>query len=159
RRLFRELNNLRGPRMFEAVQIRKMIKKAGPQMRAMIYLGINCAFGNNDCGTLPIEQLDIVNGWHNYWRPKTHNPRRCPLWPETIKALKAVIKDRTEGLVFTTRQGNSWAKHNGFNSLSSEFRKLLKRLKIYRKGVTFYSLRRTFETIGGLSGEQTAVDY
>jgi integrase len=159
RRQFRELDNLRGPRMFEAKPICNMIRKAGPQLRAMIYLGINCGFGNNDCGTLPIEQLDLVNGWHNYWRPKTQNPRRCPLWPETIKALKAVIGDRQAGLVFVTSFGNAWAKHNGFNSVSSEFRKLLKRLKIYRKGVTFYSLRRTFETIGGLSGEQTAVDY
>jgi integrase len=159
RRTFRELNNKRGPKMFESKPIRNMIRTAGPQLRAMIYLGINCGFGNNDCGTLPIEQLDLANGWHNYWRPKTQNPRRCPLWPETIKALKAVIGNRTEGLVFVTYLGNCWSKDNGYNSVSAEFRKLLQRLKIYRKGITFYSLRRTFETIGGLSGEQTAVDY
>jgi integrase len=66
-----------------------------------------------------------------------------------------------ENLVFLTRLGESWCKHNnGDNSISSEFRKLLIRLGMYRKNVTtFYSLRRTFETIGATSGEQIAVDY
>lgn len=36
----------------------------------------------------------------------------------------------------------------------------MKELCIYRKNVTtFYSLRRTFETIGAACGEQVAVDH
>ena len=39
--------------MFEAAQLRKIIDKADQPLKAMILLGINCGFGNHDCGTLP----------------------------------------------------------------------------------------------------------
>jgi hypothetical protein len=38
-------------------------------------------------------------------------------------------------------------------------RLLLKAMKIKRPGVSFYSLRRTTETIGGDSKDQVAVDF
>ena len=167
-RAFRMVANERGPRMFTREEIKCIIGAASPQLAAMIYLGINCGFGNADCGTLPLDKLDLRAGWHYYWRPKTQNPRRCPLWPETLRALAEVILHRLEpankageNLVFLTRLGECWCKHDsGDNAISSEFRKLLKRLGMYRKNVTtFYSLRRTFETIGATSGEQVAVDY
>ena len=154
--------------MFTCEELRKIIGAASPHLTAMIYLGINCGFGNADCGNLPLDKLDPKTGWHYYWRPKTQNPRRCPLWPETLRALAEVILHRLEpankageNLVFLTRLGECWCKHDsGDNAISSEFRKLLKRLGMYRKNVTtFYSLRRTFETIGATSGEQVAVDY
>lgn len=37
----------------------------------MILLGVNCGFGNSDCGTLPLKSLDLEGGWVNYHRPKT----------------------------------------------------------------------------------------
>jgi hypothetical protein len=40
-------------------------------LKAMILLGINCGYGNADCGTLPLSALDLKNGWINYHRPKT----------------------------------------------------------------------------------------
>lgn len=166
KRQLREAANLRGPRMFQPKEIRALLKVAPPQLRAMIYLGINCGFGNADCGTLPIDQLDLAKGWHTYWRPKTHNPRRCPLWPETVKALKQAIEKRPKpaseelvGLVFLTREGACWSKEAGDNAISSEFRKLLRDLGIYRPHVTFYTLRRTFETIAAVTGEQVAIDH
>jgi integrase len=167
RKLLRAVENAHGPRMFDAEEIRDMLRAAPPQLKAMIYLGINCAFGNNDCGTLPLDKLDLAKGWHSYWRPKTHNPRRCPLWPETVTALKVALAVRPApatndlaGLVFLTREGACWSKEAGDNAVSSEFRKLLKELGTYRKNVTtFYSLRRTFETIGATAGEQIAVDH
>ncbi|HUY88992.1 MAG TPA: tyrosine-type recombinase/integrase [Pirellulales bacterium] len=166
KRQLREAANLRGPRMFDAKKICALVKAASPQLRAMIYLGINCGFGNNDCGTLPIDQIDLENGWHTYWRPKTHNPRRCPLWPETVKALKEAVAKRPRpaskevgGLVFLTREGTCWSKEAGGNAISPEFRKLLKDLGIYRPHETFYSLRRTFETVAAVTGEQVAIDH
>jgi integrase len=134
----------------------------------MIYLGINCGFGNADCGLLPLDKLDLENGWHNYWRPKTHNPRRCPLWPETIKAIRKAldyrpknVRPEAENLVFVTRLGACWCKcDTGDNAIGAEIRKMLKALGIYRKNVTtFYTLRHTFETIGGTAGDKVAVDY
>ena len=50
----------------------------------MILLGVNCGFGNGDCGTLPVSALDLDGAWVNYPRPKTAIQRRCPLWPETV---------------------------------------------------------------------------
>jgi len=167
-RAFRKLANERGPRMFSREEIKAMMNAAHPQVAAMIYLGINCGFGNEDCGTLTFDRLDLESGWHHYWRPKTHNPRRCPLWPETIKAIRKAQESRpkhllpkAENLVFVTRLGACWCKHDsGDNAISAEIRKLLKTLGCYRKNVTtFYSLRRTFETIGATADNQVAVDY
>lgn len=167
-RAFRMLANERGPRMFDKEQIRAMINAASPQLAAMIYLGINCAFGNADCGHLPFEKLNLEDGWHDFWRPKTQNPRRCPLWPETVEAIRKALKNRpkpatkyAENLVFLTRSGQCWCKHeSGDNAISSEARKLVKGLGIYQTNVTtFYSLRRTFETIAATSGDQVAIDY
>jgi integrase len=62
-------------------------RDAGELAKAMILLGINCGFGNADCGKLPLSAIDFKAGWVNFPRPKTAVERRCPLWPETITAL------------------------------------------------------------------------
>jgi hypothetical protein len=67
----------RGPRMFEAEEVRRMLNAAGQPLKAMILLGVNCGFGNSDCGTLPQSALDLAGGWISYPRPKTGIPRRC----------------------------------------------------------------------------------
>jgi hypothetical protein len=38
-----------GAKMFEAEELRRVIDAADVTLRAMILLGINCGFGNNDC--------------------------------------------------------------------------------------------------------------
>ena len=45
------------------------------------------------------------------------------------------------------------------NPISSEFHKLLVALGLHKAGRGFYSLRHVFETIGGRSKDQTAVDH
>jgi integrase len=152
-----------GERMFEAAEIRDLLKAADPQLRAMIYLGINCAFGPTDCGRLTFDKVKA--GWQSMGRKKTGTPRRCPLWPETQKAIDAYLQVRpepkpgNERLVFLTRFGNSWARERtADNGISSEFAKLLDTLKMHRNGHAFYSLRRTFETVGSHCGPQFAVD-
>jgi integrase len=185
-----------GPRMFEADEIRGMVEgalvvgatgpepvKPTPSLKAMILLGVNCGFGNSDCGTLPILSLDLAGGWVNYHRPKTGITRRCPLWPETIAALRDVLADRREprdlnatGLVFITTAGLSWFKGNidqkgaktasleeklksiSDSPVSKEMRKLLNSLGIKGRR-NFYALRHTFETIGGEAKDQVAVDH
>jgi integrase len=99
-RLIRKARNEVGERLFEAEEVRKLITAPDPELRAMILLGINCAFGPKDCYTLPVRKVDLEGGWHDYARPKTHAMRRCPLWPETLTALRAVIGGRTSGMVF-----------------------------------------------------------
>jgi integrase len=166
KRILRATRQAKGPMMFEAREIRRLLKAASPQLRAMILLAINAGFGNNDCGTLPISAVDTRKGWINYPRPKTAIERRCPLWPETIEALRAVIEDRPKAkkpahknLVFITKYGDSWAKETSDNPVSKEFTKLARPLGLMRKGRGFYSLRHTFETIGGDSRDQVAVNH
>jgi hypothetical protein len=83
-KIIRQARNEVGERVFSADEIRALLKIAKPQMKAMIYLGINCEFGNRDCATLPIEQVDIANCWHYYWRPKrkSRDDALCGLKPQ-----------------------------------------------------------------------------
>lgn len=156
----------RGLKLFTPQQIRAMIRKAGSSLRAMILLGVNCGFGNSDCGNLPIQALDLAKGWVNYPRPKTGIMRRCPLWPETVEALRTVLADRKTpkqrehaGLVFITSRGDTWAKDTSDNPVTKETAKLLKELKLHRgQGKGFHVLRRVFETVAGESRDQVAVD-
>ena len=37
----------------------------------MILLGLNCGFGNADCGGLPTKALDLQAGWVTFARGKT----------------------------------------------------------------------------------------
>jgi len=153
--VLRKERNKKGPRMFEAEQIRNMLDTTSRSIKAMILLGINCGFGNNDCATLPRDVLDLENGWVNFPRPKTGIQRRCPLWPETIAALKDAMahmpapKDEADaGFVFITKYGMNWSDGTRRNPITSECGKLLRQLGINRPGLGFYALRHTFQTIG-----------
>jgi len=153
-------------RMFDAAEIRALIDAAGVQLRAMILLGVNCGYGNQDCATLPTKALDLDAGWITYHRPKTGIDRRCPLWPKTIAALREAIAARpkpkepeADGLAFVTRTGASWSKDTMDNPVAKEMAKVLKALGLARKGRGFYALRHTFETVAGGSRDQVAVDH
>jgi integrase len=190
RKTMRQARHARGPRMFEAHEIRAMVDAAGPQLKAMILLGVNAGFGNSDVASLPLKALNLGTGWVDHPRPKTAVPRRVPLWPETLHALSAAIKERPEpksqshqGLVFITKYGQPWSSRfrrtakivaelagqrtveydgpalaSSDSPITKEFAKLLKLLGIERRGVSFYALRHTFETVGGESLDQVAVD-
>jgi len=132
-------------------------------------LGVNCGFGNHDCATLPRSAVDLDGGWVTYPRPKTGAERRCPLWLETVAALREVYAKRPDpkdeadnGLVFITRKRGPFsqkAEYGWNDTVSAVFGKVLTRTGLRRKGRSFYGLRRTFETIGGESRDQVAVDY
>jgi integrase len=164
KKILRRERASKGPRMFDASEVRKMIGTAGVQLRAMILLGVNCGYGNADCGALPVAALDLDGGWATFPRPKTGAARRAALWPETVKAIRAVLAKRPEpkdpvhaGLVFVTKYGSTWLKHDRDNPVSKETAKLLKELGFHRPGLNFYALRHTFETIGGEARDQVAV--
>jgi integrase len=154
-----------GPKLFTAVEIRRLLHAAGASMKAMMLLGINAGFGNADCGNLPLKALDLERGWIDYPRPKTGIPRRCPLWPETVEALKEALARRPEpkkeenaGLAFVTKYGEPWDKDTSDNSVSKEMAKLLKSLGINgRKRLGFYTLRHIFRTVADESKDQVAV--
>jgi integrase len=70
----------RGPKMFEAAELRNMIDRAGQPMKAMIFLAANCAYGNEDVAKLRFKSVELEKGWIDYPRPKTGIARRCPFW-------------------------------------------------------------------------------
>jgi integrase len=154
-----------GAKLFTAEEIRRLLDAAGPPMRAMILLGVNCGYGNHDCGTLRESSVDLEAGWVDFPRPKTGIPRRCPLWPETAAALGEALAKRREpkagedaGLVFVTRYGRSWAKD--IAAVTKEMKKLLNKLGIGgRRGLNFYGLRHTFRTVADESRDQAACDH
>jgi integrase len=154
-----------GQKLFTGEEVRKLLGAAGTPMRAMILLGINCGFGNADCGTLPLLALDLQSGWIDYPRPKTGIPRRCPLWPETIEAIKEVLAKRPEPkkeehteLVFVTKYGLPWGKDIADSPVTKEMRKLLDSLGINGHR-NFYTLRHTFRTVADGAKDQPAADY
>lgn len=157
----------RGKRFFDAATIRKLVDAADVDLKAMILLGINAALGNSDCGQLTESSLDLKTGWLDFPRPKTGIPRRCPLWPETVVAVREAIAQRTapkdelyKDLVFITKYGQPWFKGgSSTNPVSQQFRKLLVELNLYREGIGFYALRHTFETVAGESKDQVAVNH
>jgi integrase len=160
-----------GDRMFEAHEIRQILDalKGNPQLRAMVLLGANCAFGQADVSNLPKRALDLDKGWIDYPRPKTAVARRCPLWPETVAALHECLairpkaKDKADdGLMFLTCRGARWTKANkdGIHNdaIGPEFAKVLRKLGLKRSRVSFYALRHGFETVGGGTRDQVAVN-
>jgi integrase len=167
RTVLRHARQAKGPRFFTRRQLRAMLRAAPEPLRTMILLGINCAFGNHDCATLPISAIDLARGWVNFPRPKTAVPRRCRLWPQTVDALRQTLacrqrpKDRAHAdTCFLTRFGEPWTpkgRNIHYSPISRETAKLLKDLGIYRKGLSFYALRHTFQTIGEESGDAVAV--
>ena len=63
--------------------------------------------------------------------------RRCPLWPETVQAIRQALAARRgpksgehAGHVFITKYGLPWAKDTADQTLAKQFGKLLRALKI-----------------------------
>jgi integrase len=167
-----------GLKLFSAEEVRALAEGAlvvgkegpelvrpGPQLRAMILLGINCGFGNADCGNLPLSAIDLAGGMIDYPRPKTGIPRRCALWPETVEAIREALDARprpkqaeAEGLVFVTKYGQAWSKTDNAGPLTQAMRKLLDALGINGHR-NFYTLRHTFRTVADEARDQPAAAY
>jgi integrase len=172
-----------GPKLFTSDEVRRLLTEADMPVKAMILLGVNAGFGNSDCGQLPLSALDLDAGWIDYPRPKTGINRRCPLWPETVEAIREALASRPQakdpadaGLVFITKYGGAWHKEKGGiekdrkgnwktrkignRPVTHEMVKLLQKLHINgRKGLGFYTLRHTFRTIADEAKDQVAADF
>lgn len=169
-----------GSRTFTAKELRLILKNTSGQFHAMVLLGVNVAYGNNDLASLPLSALDLKGGWVEFARPKTGAPRRAKLWPETIEALREVIANRREpadladaGLVFITRLGQRWTRFSLEESteygkkvihtkqddaVAKAMGKVLRTLGLKRPGLSFYSLRHSFATQAAESMDQLACD-
>jgi integrase len=136
-----------------------------PTLRAMFFLGLNAAFGNHDIASLPLSAVDLDKAWIDFARPKTGIARRCPLWPETVAALRDAIAERPEprqeeatGLVFVTVRGRPWLSRGIANPVSVAARDLMKTIGVHRDGIGFYTLRHVFRTIADAAKDPVAID-
>ncbi len=95
------------------------------------------------------DRLD--GGWIDFARVKAAVPRRVPLWPETVAAVRGRPPERPRakdaadaGLLFPTCRGGRWVKVNAKghppDAIRQEFAKLLRWLDLQRPGVAFYAL-------------------
>lgn len=168
--VLRRNRHLKGPKMFEAADLRTIRETASLPMRAMVLLALNTGFGNTDLSSLPIEALDLAGGWANFARPKTGIVRRAKLWPETIKTVKEWLGERPSPrdethrpLLFITKYGQPFVKSNAkghpADALGQEFTKVIKDMGLHRTGLGFYSLRHVFETAAGCTRDQVAVNH
>ncbi|TWU33301.1 tyrosine-type recombinase/integrase [Novipirellula artificiosorum] len=156
-------------KLFTAAQVWSLIADARPQMRAMIWLGINAAYGNTDCAFLQANWIDWRESWLERPRRKTGEDRAAWLWPETVASLQAVLggtrPEPKPGVnpdtVFLTRTGQLWLDRASTNrdSIGEQFRELAKAVGCYKKNVGYYSLRHTFASVASGCGDQIAVDH
>lgn len=162
----RKMKNQRGrQRLYNPAQVRKLVKNAPPALKAMILLAINAGFGNTDCGSLAMEDVDLDRGVLDNVRHKTGFFRTAPLWLETVKAIRAWLKVRpdpapgNEGLLFLTPTGLPLVRINtapdkdhadSVNVTKGDYVAVV--FNAYAKsqgirGKSFYDLRHTFRTV------------
>jgi site-specific recombinase XerD len=149
-----------GEKLFTPSQIRTMLDESGLRMRAMILLGINAGYHNNDCETLNLAAVHaaIATGLIEHAREKTEVARACPIWEETKRALKDWIERRPE-----TNSRKAFVLNDG-RDLSTTNADVAKRFRAVRdfagiKNGGFSWLRKTFATYASESGDQVAVNF
>jgi integrase len=176
KRVMRLERHLKAARVIAAADFWKLVDKAGVQLRAMLWLGINAAYTQKDCSDLLREWLTRRPGWLEAPRQKSGIARRVPLWPETVEALAEVARVRPDpkdpadaGCVFVTSHGRRWVRYHdqgkddagnerrGLNldAVAYEFRKLCKAAGVTLRGGPAI-LRHTFRTVADAAKDQPA---
>jgi len=145
--------------ILDAATIATMLEAASPQMKACIYLGINCGFYAKDCSDLRVRHIE--GEFISFAREKTGIDRRVWLWPETraaIAASKAPAND--EGRVLLSRTGQPLHRHFGATRsdlIASQWTTLKGKINLKRENSGFKCLRHTYRTVADACGDQPAV--
>lgn len=163
-KVLREARAKRGLRMFERDELLAVLDHGSVNLKAMALLAVNGGLGNLDVGLLPIKAVNLKTGWLDYPRPKTAIDRHIPLWEEAQAAIQAVLAERRAPvdpsdahLLFIGPRGESYVgNHRGYR-VAAEMTRALNAAGVNRKGLSFYALRHTFQTIAEGSGDSVAV--
>jgi integrase len=147
-----------GRQVYSAAEIRSMLDRARPTLKAAILVGLNGGFTQAEVAELRTSM--IKGGIIDLLRDKTGVDRRVPLWPETIAALEAMPKTRptaeAKGYLFVTRTGRTYTANKGDNGIGQAFTRLMKALDIDLKMAGFGKLRATFSTVADAVGDMKA---
>lgn len=75
---------------FERGELKALIDNADPALEAMILMGINCGFGNNDVSLLP--KSAIKNGWVVFTKARSKRFARATLIDVALKLLEQIVR-------------------------------------------------------------------
>lgn len=144
-------------KLFSADEIRRLIERANPMIKAAILLGINSGILASDLARM--ERRHIDGEWVTFARPKTGIDRRFWLWPETSAAIQAAA--RPEGLLFVRKGGLPVVVNRDGGQrtdvIGQGFWMLKRSIGIERANCGFEALRHTYRTIADEVGDQPAV--
>lgn len=166
KRVVRRVARESGPRWFQPAEVRALLRQSRGQLRAMVYLAINCGLGPRECGLLELADLDLDAGWLDHSRAKTEMPRRAKLWPATVRAIRRALHNRPTprdpdlgSRIFITKYGRPWTHEaDRVNPVSQEFAKLQDACGVRVKGRGFYCLRHSYRTAADECGDQPAIN-
>ena len=156
-----------GGNMMEADDVRKLLGalEGNPTLRAIVLLGVNCGFGPTDCATLPAAAVNLDAGWIDFPRPKTGIDRRCPLWPETVAALRAAFEARpaptqmgVDHLAFLSARGRRLVSADAAHPVTAAMIDAMKTAGVHKKGRGPYTLRHIFRTVADEVPDRVAID-
>ncbi|MHB8862055.1 MAG: tyrosine-type recombinase/integrase [Pirellulaceae bacterium] len=157
KKTMRKIRIEKGKRLFAPAEILNALTKASVNVRAFILLAANSGMGPTDIAEIKVSLID-GSGWLEKPRSKTWIDRRIPLWPETLKALRDVLKHRREPrdqadaeLLFIAPKGGNYIGCRKGHAVYGATK------KVFPVERTFYDLRHTFETIASQTKDQAAV--
>ena len=174
-----------GERMFEAAEIRAMLAAASVPLKAMILLGINCGFGNTDVANLTHQEprperrlVQLPAGRRRGFRAAARYGRRpsrrsrqrwkcgrtlrtkpTPIWCSSRRAGQRWVWSRGNTADIDAADIESLAHVSRVDRVTDANGAVAQQARACLAGATrSMRLRHTFETIGGESCDQVAVD-
>jgi|GEM_PF-7026858 len=145
------------------------IGHAWHQLEAAVLLAINGGFGSKECAELTVGEVDLSRGIIDHARGKTGKQHLVPLWPETAKALGAVVALRSgaNSLLFVNRAGKPMnrselvsvagrTKIRSDDTFADRFNEVLGAVGRKVAGESFYKLKHAFSTAADEAGDPHA---
>lgn len=148
---------------------RNDFRQQAEQFHAALLLALNGGYGPTELAEMTKKMVDVKARTVSGARGKTGVNHVCPLWPETLDALKLVLIQRPDDpLLFRTRNGNPWvyvkAKMKGTRAVNASgndnfkqrWNDLTKPLGLKVRGQGMYKLRHLHATTADKFGDDKA---